>query len=423
MQRPSILFFNRVYPPGRGATGRVLRDLARAFAKEGWHVTVVTTGEKAGRERDGAVHVVRVKGSARPGAIGYLWISFKMLFKGLRLPRRHIVVTMTDPPFLAVVGRSVARAKKCRHIHWCQDLFPDIFPALGFNLPVAVKDMLRRLSGQAMEASDRTIVIGRCMARQLSYYNIDPRRITVIPNWPDTELVQPANDGNSEAQELPLINGNGASDLIKEAPKFRVLYAGNIGKAHPVDTILQAAEILSHEHPEIEFMFVGDGPRFDYITKEREKRRLDNIRLIPFQPSNRLRTLMESGDVHLVSMKDEAAGCLVPSKLYSALAVGRPCIFVGPAQSEVAKVINDFKAGVVVPQGNAEQLADAIRHFRMNGDDWFSAHQAAGEAGHIFVPAESINAWIERAWDVAQNDEEFKQGLQEAGSKTGGAGG
>ncbi len=412
MQRPSILFFNRVYPPVRGATGRMLRDLARAFAKEGWHVTVVTSGEKAGRERDGAVHVVRVKGPAKPSAIGYLWVCLKMFISGLRLPRRHIVVTMTDPPFLALAGRALAKAKKCRHIHWCQDLFPDVFPALGLNLPPVIKDVLKNMSGKAMEGSDRTIVIGRCMARQLSYYNIDPRRITVIPNWPDAELLQPANDA------VPAEKNGAVQDLIKEAPKFRVLYAGNIGKAHPVDTILQAAEILGHEHPEIEFMFVGDGPRFDYITKEREKRRLDNIRLIPFQPVSRLRTLMESGDVHLVSMKDEAAGCLVPSKLYSALAVGRPCIFIGPAQSEVAKVINDFKAGAVVAQGQAEHLAEAIRHFRMDGDEWFAAQQGAGEAGQVFIPSQSINAWIERAWDVAQNDEEFKLGIQTAELKT-----
>ena len=407
MQRPSIIFFNRVYPPVRGSTGRVLRDLARVMAREGWHVTVVTTGAKSGRERDGAVHVVRVKGAEKPSVLGYLWVWVKMLFKGLRLPRRAIVVTMTDPPFVAALGRMVAQAKKSRHIHWCQDLFPDIFPALGMRLPTIVHGWLQGVSGRAMKASDRTIVIGRCMAKQLAGYEMDPKRITVIPNWPDLELLQPANDTLAAADATPQEMGTPPQDLIKEAPKFRVLYAGNIGKAHPIDTILEAASILQHDHPEIEFMFVGDGPRFDYIAKERDRLRLDNIRLVPFQPAGRLRSLMESGDVHLISMKDEAAGCLVPSKLYSALAVGRPCLFIGPRQCEAAKVIRDFKAGKVVPQGNAKKLAAAIKKLRMNGDDWFAAQQGAGAAGDVFMPAESINAWIERAWDVAQKTQEF----------------
>ncbi len=389
----------------RGASGRVLRDLARAFAKEGWHVTVITTGQKAGRERDGAVNVFRVKGSARPGILGYSWIWLKMFFKGLRQPRRHIVVTMTDPPMLAVLGRILARWKKSRHIHWCQDLYPDVMPALGVNIPAPLNNLLRGMSGKAMRSCDKTIVIGRCMARQLSYYEVDPKRITVIPNWPDVELSQPANQDKppkkSTASELP-------ADLLKEAPKFRVLYAGNIGKAHPVDTILAAAEALCHENPEIEFMFVGDGPRFDYIASERDRRRLDNIRLVPYQPVEKLRILMESGDVHLVSMKEEAAGCIVPSKVYSALAVGRPCIFLGPVQCEAAKIINDFKAGVVIAQGQKDALIEAIRHFRFSGDDWFAAQQGAGRAGEVFVPGQSINAWIERAWDVAKNDIEFK---------------
>ena len=61
MRRPTILFMNRVYPPVRGATGRVLRDLAKSFAREGWHVTIITTGPKASKERDGGIRIIRVK--------------------------------------------------------------------------------------------------------------------------------------------------------------------------------------------------------------------------------------------------------------------------------------------------------------------------------------------------------------------------
>jgi glycosyltransferase involved in cell wall biosynthesis len=408
MRRPSVLFLNRVYPPAHGATGRVLRDLARSFAREGWQVTVVTTGEKAAKERDGGIRVIRIKASQNPSNIFvYLSIWLRLLVTALRMPATHLLVTMSDPPLLIVAGQIIKRFKKNRHINWCHDLYPDIFPALGFPMPGFVMNFFKGLTRRAMADSDKVIVIGRCMARQLSLSGIDPRLMTMIPNWPDFELFTPTQEQNlnGTAHAAMAINGfKSHEDQLKVGPKFRVLYAGNIGRAHPVDTILGAAEILNEENPEIEFVFVGEGSRFDDLVGERTRRGLDNIRLMPYQPINRLREVMESGDVHLVSVKEEAAGFLVPSKLYAALAVGRPCIFLGPVQSEAAKVIMDFKAGVVLPQGDARQLADAIKTFRMNSESWFEAQTGAASAGQIFVPQEAIDAWIERAWHVVEPD-------------------
>lgn len=413
MRRPSILFLNRVYPPSPGATGRVLRDLAKAFAREGWYVTVITSGPVAGKSRDGGIRIVRVKGPVRPrGIFSYAWVWLKMLIAALRFPATHLVVTLTDPPMLVAAGRIIQRVKKNRHIHWCHDLYPDIFPALNVPLPGFLMKPLKKLSRRSMRQCDKTIVIGRCMAKHLAYNGIDPRHITVIPNWPDNELIRP-NEGFMGAAAVPppangnyQVNGAKAYDQqVKDSnPKFRVLYAGNIGRAHPLATILEAAQILDKQHPEIEFVFVGDGPRFDEIARERARRGLHNIRLLPFQPQTRLRQVMESGDVHIVSMRDDAAGMLVPSKIYAALAVGRPCIFIGPAQSEAAKVISDFHAGAVITQGDAQALAEKIRQYRLSGEEWFAAHSGAEAAGKIFVPGEAINAWIERAWTVVEPD-------------------
>lgn len=418
MRRPSVLFINRVYPPVRGATGRVLRDLARSFAREGWQVTVITTGPKALTERDGAVRVIRVKGPENvDGFFGYLWVWIKMMIQAMRLPATHLLVTMTDPPLFVVAGQIIRRFKKNRHIHWCQDLYPDVLPSLDVKFPKFLASYFRGLSRRAMRGADKVIVIGRCMARHLSQDGFDPKQITVIPNWPDFELVRPegrkdfngystsegvANDSWLETAEL---NGYRTHDQqVKQGPKFRVLYAGNIGRAHPIETVLSAAEQLNQEQPDIEFVFVGDGPRYDEIAYQRSKRHLDNVRLLPFQPANRLKDLMESGDVHLISMREEAAGMIVPSKLYASLAAQRPCVLVGPEHSEVAKVIHDFKAGSVVAQGHPSELAEEIRQLRLNSDKWFQAHAGAASASQIFVPRESINAWIERAWGVVEPD-------------------
>lgn len=408
-RKPSVVFINRVYPPQRGATGRVLRDLARAFAEEGWRVTVVTTGQRPRREHDGLIRLIRVKAACKTKKThSYIGVWAKLFWAALNLPRHDLVVTMTDPPLMVVAGRIISSLKGSRHIHWCQDLYPDILPALGYKMPSGRLRFYHKLSRRAMRKCDKVVTIGRCMARKLTHSGIDPRKVAVIPNWPDFELLPPGEHGVTRRRKVRRVSGvKGARpfDLLLTdgaERKFRVLYSGNLGRAHPLDTVLKAAEILHGQHPEIEFVFVGDGPNYERLAQERSRRGLDNIRLLPFQPASRLRELMESGDLHLITMKHESSGMLVPCKLYAAFAVGRPCILVGPEDCEPAQVIGDFKAGCIVPQGDADRLAAEISRYRMSAEDWFQAHEGAAEAGRVFVPQESFSAWIKRASDVVQ---------------------
>jgi glycosyltransferase involved in cell wall biosynthesis len=410
MHQPSVLFINRIYPPQRGPTGRLLRDLARAFVEEGWNVSVVTTGPKAGVERDGTITVHRTKGPETPGLAAYPWLWFKLMWLARKAGHADLVVSMTDPPMLAVAGQRIAKAKKARHLHWCQDLYPGVMESLGLKLPGILHRMLERLSLNALQSCERIIVIGRCMASRLAADGIDPKRISVIPNWPDAELVNPPPEikkfGEEKAAADSQLSSKPYLHQLKTSPKFRVLYAGNVGRAHPVDTVLKAARILEESHPEIEFVFVGDGKRIENLARERDRLGLGNIRFIPYQPAHKLREVMESGDVHLIALTQAALGYMVPSKLYSALAVGRPVVFAGPAGSEIDHILTDFKAGVRTPPEDGKALAEAILKYRLDGDAWFEAHDGALEAGKVLTPKESMKAWIKRALAVVQGKDE-----------------
>ena len=422
--KPSVLLINRVFPPDRGTTGRLVRDLSLAFAKDGWHVNVVCASRSKSVERhknnDIRVHRVKAPITAKTG-----WQYFKawckMAMTARRLPSHDLVISMTDPPLLVVAASMIARRKKSAHIHWCQDVYPDLLPVLGINLPGFFYKILLTLSRRAMNHCDKIVVIGRDMGNYLIREGISPSKISVVPNWPNMELVRPSggyhrpagHDDNPQkgtngkhhyATEIRAMQ-KGQEPIInlfkdKNNPRFRILYAGSIGLAHPIQTILDSAEILNQSNPEIEFVFVGDGPAFEHLAEERARRNIQNIRLVPFQPTHNLRELMESGDVHLISMTDKSQGLLVPSKLYSALAVARPTIFLGPEQSEVAKVIRDFKAGIVLPQGDPQKLADIIKHYRYDADDWFAAQHGAAEGGQTFVPRQSIIAFLKRSHSV-----------------------
>jgi len=410
--KPKIIFVNRVYPPLHGATGRVLRDLAKAFVRDGWDVRVIASGDLHGGERDGAIAVSRVKGAVKPKDIlGYVVTWLRLFFAALSLPKakkgepQPVIVTMTDPPMLPVIGRMVQRLKGYRHIHWCQDLYPDLFPIINVKFPGFVQKILHGFVYRAIGAADKVIVIGRCMARYLTDQGIEKSRVSVIPNWPDREILK----GKAGAlpidkmDEMPEAMRSGVRDRdeqLKDTPKFRVLYAGNIGRAHPIDTILQAAEVLNKDHPEIEFVFVGDGPEFEKVSKLRSLKHLDTIRLLPYQPAHRLRALMESGDVHLVAMKNAALGMLVPSKFYGSIAAARPSILLGPRESEIGRIIEDYNCGQIVRDDDVRGLIEAVRYYRTNPDAWFDAQKAAAKAGQVFVPKASTHAWVKRVREV-----------------------
>ncbi len=403
MQKPSVLFINRVYPPLHGATGRMLFDLSGAFAKAGWHVTVLTTGAEAKKYMDErGVNICTVKTpEEQKTVLFYMFVWLKLFWAALFLKKHKLVVSKTDPPLLMVLGHIISKKMGAAHVHWSQDVYPDLFPVLRVGLPKFLFRFMKKLQIHALMQCERIVVIGRCMARHMITDKIPARKITVIPNWHNPCLDARSIKARQDADSVFGGNSQFKKTLFNDdTPKFRVFYAGNLGWAHPIQTILGAAYYLNEDYPEIEFVFIGDGAGHERLARERSRLGLQNIRFLPYQPEENLRDVLESGDIHLVSLRDNACGLMVPCKAYSAMAVARPLIFLGPGHSEIARLIQDFKIGQVVPQGQARQLAKTIRHYRQNGEAWYDAHNAAAKTAIYMRPEESYKAWIERAAEI-----------------------
>ena len=396
MSKPSILMINRVYPPERGATGRMMQDLAHALVENGWRVTVLSVvPEQIGTPPQSINHQKIVSKVKPKSLMGYGWNWALLFYKAMKLPKHDIVLTMTDPPMLSLLGRYVASAKNTKHVHWCQDMYPDLLPALKVKFPKILMSLLERVNLRTMRKSKRVVVIGQCMARRLCSKGISPNKVTCIPNWTDFEILSPS--AGADYTKLPEKIQSAAKRpehmFRDDSPKFRVLYAGSVGRAHPVRAVVEAAEILS-EYKEIEFLFVGDKHAHSVLAQERAKRGLENIKFMPFQPLSKLRQVMESGDIHLVTMREEARGMLVPCKFYSGLSVGRPTVFLGPPNCEISDVIQQYNAGVVVTSADGRALADAIYQYRTNGDLWFAAQEGAILAAQNYHPSNALQKWV-----------------------------
>jgi glycosyltransferase involved in cell wall biosynthesis len=377
---PHVAFLNRVYPPAPGATGALLSDLAPALVDRGWRVTVLTgpaEGAPSSEITDDGVHVERVSAlsftreSTLRRGLAYASLFPAFLARGLRIPSPDVFVTKTDPPMLKVLGPILARLRGARAVHWAQDLYPEVAEGVGVIAETGLlARTMRGLSTGALRGHDRVVTVGRCMRERLvEERGLAPELVSVIPNWPPSVVTPVPHDENPFRAEHDLDD------------RFVVMYSGNMGLAHPFDAVLDAAARLRDERPDVLFLFVGEGPRKDELRRQVQRRGLGNVRFLPFQPMERLHQSLSAADLHLVTMRPALEGLVVPSKLYGALGVGRPALFLGPSGSEAARVVAEHDCGTVLPDPGGEDLAGAIRAWRGDPDRW----GAAGERAHAVV--------------------------------------
>lgn len=354
---PSILFVNRVFPPDRGATGRCVADLSRRLATAGWRVTVVADGTGSSEAPPG-VTVVRTggavpgQGRGAPNVRDYLYALRRLVGRVLRLPRHDVVVTMTDPPLLALTGPLLAARHGAASIHWSHDLYPALLPVLGVRLPGPLMRMVERATEKALRRHDAVVAIGLCMARRIAAMGVPEERLTVLPNWPDPQ-VRPV-----ERASNPFRAEHGLGD------HFTVVYSGNLGLVHPMAGVLEAAESLGRTDPDILFLLIGDGRGHAAVAGAARERGLRNVRFLPFQPAERLAESLSAADLHLATMDPRAEGLLIPSKVAGALAAGRPCLFLGPAGSEAAALVDG--CGLALDPQDGAGIAAAIRDYAHN---------------------------------------------------------
>jgi len=350
----TFVFTNRVYPPVAGATGELLKELAEGLAVEGARVVVVTSRGPASlklpqREVINGVEILRVgtlpftRASHLWRAVSYLGLYPQLMWQVRKLGRVDAVVSMTDPP-LQVAAVMLASSQAKKRIHWAQDLYPELAEELGvLGKNGLVARALRAVSNWALRRQDKVVAVGRCMRERLVARGLDAGKIEVIPNW--SSLMSPA-----PAQVQAMRKQLGWDG------KFIALYSGNVGLAHEFETIVGAAKLLAGSG--VQFVIAGEGPRLNEVKTATEG--MTHVHLLPPQPKDDLSGFLAAADIHLVSVRSGLEGLVVPSKAYAILAAGRPIIYVGGANSEIAKVIAETGCGMFVPNGDKSGLAKAI---------------------------------------------------------------
>lgn len=397
-----VLLINQVFYPDVAATAQHAHDLARHLVKHGHEVHVIASraiyGTKGAalpkRETVDGIHIHRVARAlfGKAGILGRA-IDFGLFYmaaglKALFMRRFDVVVCLTTPPFIVLVGWALRLLKRSRLVFWVMDMYPDVPVALGVmkkgSLATRFFDGIDRWM---LRSADRTVVLGRCMMERVRAKIGAGKRsdhVVKIGVWSDQGEVKPiAREENPYRKEWGL------------GDRFVVMYSGNFGLAHDVDTMCRACEMLKVDD-RFRFVFVGGGKKKKVVEEFVKDKGLTNAVCAPYQPREKLDASLSCADAHLVSVLEGLEGMIVPCKLFGIMAAGRPTIYIGDASSEIARVVEEHECGVLIKQGDAEGLVNAIRGMSEDGAQTARMGEHARRAlGDVFDREKACEQWRE----------------------------
>jgi glycosyltransferase involved in cell wall biosynthesis len=377
-----LLFINQYYWPDHASTAQHLADLAESLAARGYECHVLCSqsryepGEPAppSHEVHEGVHIHRVpatslgRRSTITRMVDYLSFYTRAVLKAARLPRFDAVITLTTPPIIGLIGTLLRRIKGTPHVYWSMDLHPDASLALGrMSRRNPLVRGLAWLSDFVYRQADRVVVLGPYMADRVMMKRVRSERVASIPVWSRRDEIYPV-----DREANPLRKSLGLEE------KFVAMYSGNLGLAHSCDEFIESARRL-RDRQDIVFLYVGGGPRTVEVRQAMERERLCNIRLLDYMPRAELHRSLSLADVHLISMRPEMTGIVVPGKLYGVMAAGRPALFVGPAHCESADTIRRAGCGFTIAPGDVEGVVGAI--LKLAGD--LTLARQMGQKGRI----------------------------------------
>ena len=276
----------------------------------------------------------------------------------LFVSRGDILIAKTDPPLLSVPLSLLARIKGAKFVNWLQDLYPEVALKLGFGTESGIMPkFLMHLRNRSLWRAHLNIAIGNRMAEYLKSLRVPSDRIQVVHNFADDLMISRSNEHSLELREQWGIN---ESDFV-------VGYSGNLGRAHDLTTILDAAEMLS-DIEEIKFVFIGGGFGHKQLLREIKARKLLNVSVKPYQARSRLNESLALPNLHWASLLPELEGFIVPSKIYGIAAAGRPLLMVGDPDGEVGRMLTKTPFGKCIITGGAKQAKDFILQAKQNSE-------------------------------------------------------
>jgi glycosyltransferase involved in cell wall biosynthesis len=364
------------FHPDTASTGQLMTELAVGLQERGLDMTVYTSqpnyhsGENE-RQPTVSTHegvlVKRIRApQVRQSSIGRrlfnwfvftVWMFFALLVSRPR--RERELVFVSNPPMLPVAMWAVAKLRGWEYTYIVYDLYPEQPVKLGYIAENGVAHRLWAcLHRYTLGAAKHVVALGPVMKEQITQNagsDFDPEKIEIIHNWEDEEFIEPmAKEDNWFSREHDLVD------------PFTVFYSGNIGEFHDLETVVKAA--AEFEGDDVQFLIIGEGDNKKNVVELADRLGVNGgtVRFLPYQDFEDLPYSLTSGDIGIVTVREGFEGICVSSKLYTAMAAGKPILCIAQPYSDEARIVKEAEAGIQVAQEDIEGVVEAIRTWQNN---------------------------------------------------------
>jgi glycosyltransferase involved in cell wall biosynthesis len=382
----NILYVSQYFPPEMGAPAARVHELSREWARMGHHVTVLTgfPNHPVGRIRDeyrrrawrltiretvDGVSVVRTMlyPAANRGSLGRMlnYASFcaSAIVRGAVLERPDVVIGTSPQLLSAAAGLVLAKRFQCPYVFEVRDLWPESLTAVGAaGEQSALYKALWHVATRLYREADLVVPVTQGFVPAIEAYG-PSAPIVVVENGVDTERFRPPQDRTGLRRALGFEG------------RFVVSYIGTVGMAHGLDTLLESAALLQTRLPAALVLVVGEGAERARLEQLARARGLANVRFAGERPRAEIPDLVGASDACLVMLKQsEVFKTVLPSKLLEFMSCGTPAVVT--VDGFARELITEGNAGIYVPAGSAEALADGI--VALHGDPQQRAQLGAG---------------------------------------------
>lgn len=376
-----VLFVSRYFWPELIGSAPFSTDIADWLTQHGRPTTVVSglphypepevfpayrNGPRRREIIDGtAVERLRVGAPRSSSAVSRIVNEVEFMVRGMaalatgRISRHQVVLALC-PSILSVALGVAARRRGGICVAIVHDIQSGLAEKLGMVGGGGMARLMRTCERTILNRTDLVVVLSPEMKDQLRHIGVSVP-IEIVPLWVDTDLIKPMEPQPQSA--------------------IKVLYSGNLGRKQGLGQVVELAERLARDRPDIEIILRGNGSQGIEISAEIARRQLDNIRLTQLLPHEALATALAVGDIHLVPQNPEAAAFAVPSKVFNIMAVGRPFVATALPGSVLWQLQRDSGAFLCVPPDEPLGFAEAV--IRLADD--VHLRQELGRRGREFV--------------------------------------
>ncbi len=281
--------------------------------------------------------------------MGFVYWHIVSFFIGLTIRHVDLILSPSPPLTLGFLNLGLAKLKGCKVVYNVQEIYPDILKLKG---GITLK-FLSWMEKKVYNGSDAVTTIDKVFHDTIAPRFKDQSKLHIIPNFVDTDLYH-------EVEWKGTLNEN----LFPKNDNIKLLYAGNIGFAQDWELLVNLAEKCK-DYP-IEFVVIGEGVRKPFLENEKEKRNLDNIRILPYQPRNLMASILSYSDCSFIFMEQSQEGDGFPSKVYTIMACKRPLLITSGYHTPIVNFLKDKDCSMLVTDNNlgkrVEIMTDWLHH-------------------------------------------------------------